>query len=158
MPTQRSLRNKLHLKCESASRCFQSGEGPSRGLLDDCEILAKLCLTFVWSTSTHVIMELLHHLYLLFILSSAGQGKNRIIQLGIQLQFILTRDCHKYFAFCHPSPVGSGWDTWAYGPKVYSLQWNIYFRSLVSLIFLLNQTGPVNIPRVFGDKVEESVK
>ena len=24
------------LKCESASRCFQPGEGPSRGLLLDC--------------------------------------------------------------------------------------------------------------------------
>ena len=44
MPTQRSLRNKLHLKCESASRCFQSGEGPSRGLLRDCEIFANLRL------------------------------------------------------------------------------------------------------------------
>ena len=25
------------LKCESASKCFQAGEGPSRGLLRDCE-------------------------------------------------------------------------------------------------------------------------
>ena len=27
----------LCLKCESASRCFQPGEGLSRGLLSDCE-------------------------------------------------------------------------------------------------------------------------
>ena len=64
-----------------------------------------LRLTSVWSSSIHVIMELLHHLHLHPLLHWP-QGKNRIIQLGIQLQFILTRDCHKYFAFCHPSPVG----------------------------------------------------
>ena len=37
------------LKCESAIRSFQPGEGPSRGLLRDCEIFANLRLTFVCS-------------------------------------------------------------------------------------------------------------
>ena len=30
-----------HLRCKSASRRFQPGEGPSRGLLCDCEIFAN---------------------------------------------------------------------------------------------------------------------
>ena len=30
------------LKCESASKCFQTGDGSSRGLLCDCEIFAKV--------------------------------------------------------------------------------------------------------------------
>ena len=41
------------LKCEFTknSRCFQSGEGLSWGLLRDWEIFANLCLTFVWSST-----------------------------------------------------------------------------------------------------------
>ena len=38
------------LKCESASRRFQLEEGPSRGLLCDCEIFGNLRITFVWSS------------------------------------------------------------------------------------------------------------
>ena len=34
----------LCLKCESASRHFQPEEGPSRGILSDCEIFANLRL------------------------------------------------------------------------------------------------------------------
>ena len=42
------------LKCESASRRFQPGEGPSRGLLRDCENL----LWNQWSTTQHYLDEL----------------------------------------------------------------------------------------------------
>ena len=36
-------------KCDSASRHFQPGEGPSKGLLRDCEILAKVRLKLYWT-------------------------------------------------------------------------------------------------------------
>ena len=35
----------------NALRCFQPGEGPSRGLLRDCEIFANLRIAFVSSSS-----------------------------------------------------------------------------------------------------------
>ena len=38
------------LKCESAGRRFQPGEGPSRVLLRDCKILANLRVIFVSSS------------------------------------------------------------------------------------------------------------
>ena len=44
----------LWLKCESATRRFQPGPGPSRGLLRDCRIFANLRLTFV-SSSMHYV-------------------------------------------------------------------------------------------------------
>ena len=39
------------LKCEIASRNFLPREGPSRGLLRDCEIFANLCLKLYFSDS-----------------------------------------------------------------------------------------------------------
>ena len=36
------LVNSVCLKCENATRCFQSGGGPGRGLLCDCEIFTKV--------------------------------------------------------------------------------------------------------------------
>ena len=41
------------MKCESASRRFQPGEGPSRGLLRDCEIVGNIRITFVSSTKEY---------------------------------------------------------------------------------------------------------
>ena len=42
-------------KCESASRRFQPGEGPSRGLLRDCEIFGNIRITFVSSTNLQAV-------------------------------------------------------------------------------------------------------
>ena len=42
--------------CESPSRHFQPGEGPSRGLLQDCEIFAYLRITFVWSSDIQAVI------------------------------------------------------------------------------------------------------
>ena len=39
------------INCESATRHFQPREGPSRGLLRDCEIFANLCLKLYLSDS-----------------------------------------------------------------------------------------------------------
>ena len=43
------------LICESASRRFQPGEGPCRGLLRDCEILGNLRITLVPSSTTQIL-------------------------------------------------------------------------------------------------------
>ena len=48
-----------NLQCESASRHFQPEEGPSGGLLHDCEIFANLRLTIV-SSSSHQAPERCH--------------------------------------------------------------------------------------------------
>ena len=45
-------------KRESASRLFQPGEGPSRGLLRDCEIFGNIPITFVSSTISYSLQPL----------------------------------------------------------------------------------------------------
>ena len=44
------LNSVLNVKCEISSKRFQPGKGPSRSLLRDFEIFAKLRLTFVSSS------------------------------------------------------------------------------------------------------------